>query len=110
MWPRRKPKGDSIALSERMTPYNRPTQEDSTMQTQPPWGTPPNAGQGPTPDEAPTTLPGGATVAELEAQLSAAREAEAVQAQEDARTELTLEGLDTRISDIERRLAGGAPE
>jgi hypothetical protein len=66
----------------------------------------------PTPTSAPDTSTADASpsIADLEAQLAAAREAEAQKAAATAVQELTLEGLDQRVSVIERRLNGGAAE
>lgn len=56
------------------------------------------------------TAPPAKTVAELEAELQAAREAEANATAEQAHADLSLESLDARLSEVERRLNGGATE
>lgn len=57
----------------------------------------------------PTQTPTDA-VAEAEANLQAAREAAAADVETERKADVTLESLDARVSDLERRHNGGAPE
>lgn len=57
----------------------------------------------------PTQTPTDA-VAEAEANLQAAREAAAADVEADRKADVTLESLDARLTDLERRHNGGAVE